>query len=327
MRVSQAAISSVDPAQEAALAEKIPSISSTIPIVIQDKVFVDSTTIGGTDSTWATKARSDVQTTGSLWYEHVYDPAVFRLLKGGAYLPPPNPSAIPEFFGDTILVNGTVYPYLEVEPKAYRFLMLNACNARFLNLNLLEVEPGREITTDPLTLYAVNTTDSAAPNYTPPGPPMVQIGTEGGYLVSEVYHTNDKPFNPATMTGNMLLGPAERSDFIVDFTDKEGKEFILYTDAPGPFPGGPPTTDYFLGNPLNPVQPNPFTGPDTRQILKFKVKVKVRCHAYRAQALSRRSNSEPGLYGPSAACADYHRGCANPPPGCSKWNPPPGPHS
>ncbi len=36
-----------------------------------------------------------------------------------------------------MLVNGTVYPYLEVEPRQYRFRMLNACNARFLNPQLV----------------------------------------------------------------------------------------------------------------------------------------------------------------------------------------------
>jgi len=100
---------------------------------------------------------------------------------------------------------------------------------------------------------------------------MIQIGTEGGYLVSEVVYTNNKPFSPLTFTGNLLLGNAERADILIDFTGMAGKEFIMYNDAPGPFPAGPPTTDYYLGNPLNPVQPLPGTGPDTRQILRIKV--------------------------------------------------------
>ena len=58
---------------------------------------------------------------------------------------------------------------------------------------------------------------------------------------------------------------------IIDFTGLAGREFIMYNDAPGPFPGGPPTTDFYLGNPLNPVQPLAGTGPDTRQILRIKV--------------------------------------------------------
>ena len=48
----------------------------------------------------------------------------------------PNPSMPGEAFMDTPVVNGTAYPYLEVEPKAYRFRILNAGNDRFLNLQL-----------------------------------------------------------------------------------------------------------------------------------------------------------------------------------------------
>lgn len=42
----------------------------------------------------------------------------------------------PEFFGDAILVNGKVWPFLEVEPRKYRFRILNGSNARFYNLTL-----------------------------------------------------------------------------------------------------------------------------------------------------------------------------------------------
>lgn len=41
---------------------------------------------------------------------------------------------VPEFFGNTILVNGKLWPYLEVEPRRYRLRMLNGSNARFYNL-------------------------------------------------------------------------------------------------------------------------------------------------------------------------------------------------
>ncbi|MFZ7943501.1 multicopper oxidase family protein [Neobacillus sp. 19] len=46
------------------------------------------------------------------------------------------PSIITSFFGDTILVNGKVWPYLEVEPRKYRFRILNAANARFFRITL-----------------------------------------------------------------------------------------------------------------------------------------------------------------------------------------------
>jgi len=48
-----------------------------------------------------------------------------------------------------MLVNGKVWPFLEVEPRLYRFRVLNGCNARILNLDL-------------------------------PGTRMWQIGAEGG---------------------------------------------------------------------------------------------------------------------------------------------------
>jgi spore coat protein A len=244
-------------------AGKIPEISSTIPLVFQDKKFVSATT-PVTDPTWAQVARFDVQSIGSLWYEHIYNPKEFRLLKSTKNLPPPNPSAIPEFFGDTMLANGTVYPVATVQAKRYRFFMLNACNARFLNINLMEVAQGAgEVPTDPKTGFAVLGTQL--------GPPIIQIGTECGFLFTETTHPNGLPFNPATLTGNLLLAPAERADVIVDFTGLAGKEFIMYNDAPGPFPVGPPTNDYYLGNPKNPVQPLAGTGPDTRNILKIKV--------------------------------------------------------
>lgn len=46
----------------------------------------------------------------------------------------PNPSIVPGFCGDTILVNGKVWPYAEIEPRKYRFRILNASNSRIFEL-------------------------------------------------------------------------------------------------------------------------------------------------------------------------------------------------
>jgi spore coat protein A, manganese oxidase len=43
---------------------------------------------------------------------------------------------IGEYFGDVMLVNGLVWPYLNVEPRMYRFRILNGCNARIMNLDI-----------------------------------------------------------------------------------------------------------------------------------------------------------------------------------------------
>ncbi len=63
---------------------------------------------------------------------------------------------VPEFFGNTILVNGKVWPFLEVEPRRYRFRLLNGSNARFYNLRL------------------------------DPALPITQIGVDGGFLKEPV---------------------------------------------------------------------------------------------------------------------------------------------
>jgi spore coat protein A len=48
----------------------------------------------------------------------------------------PGATWIGEYFGDVMLVNGKVWPFLEVEPRLYRFRILNACNARIMNVGI-----------------------------------------------------------------------------------------------------------------------------------------------------------------------------------------------
>ena len=243
---------------------KIPGLASTIPLIWQDKVFVGPRTLL-TDPTWARAIapRFDLLRPGSLWYEHVYAEGDLNSTPVNPLLPLPDPSCVPEFFGDTMLCNGTVYPLLTVEAKRYRFLMLNACNSRFLNLNLFQVprlDP-EGITLDPVTLFPTN----------PVGPDMVQIGCEGGFLHKEVRFHGAKPFNPVDVTGNLQLGCAERADVIIDFTGQAGKDFVLYSDSGAPNPDGGTDTDYYFGNPDYPGRSLPGHGPDTRQVLRIRV--------------------------------------------------------
>lgn len=55
---------------------------------------------------------------------------------------------VPEFFGNTVLVNGKVWPFLNVEPRRYRFRILNGSNARFYRLRLDPELPFRVIGVD-----------------------------------------------------------------------------------------------------------------------------------------------------------------------------------
>jgi len=279
--LAQESIVSAGTLTGSAAGDNVPFIGSAVPVVFQDKVFVNNPATQTTDTFWNSAVPIKSRGTGSLWYDHIYDPRVFRLKRGRGVTPPPTPtSCVPEFFGDTMLANGTVYPVATVEAKPTRFLFLNACNSRFLNMNLYQVNPGMEILTDPVTGLPANqipSTGAAAQPLAPPVPPLIgpsmwQIGSEAGYLAAPAVAPNGLPFNPATFTGNLILGCAERADVVIDFSAyPAGSEFIIYNDAPGPFPAGPPTTDYWWGNPLNPIQGPPGSGPDTRQILRIKV--------------------------------------------------------
>jgi spore coat protein A len=225
-----------------------------LPIVIQDKIFVNSGTIGALDPTWP-----GPRATGSLWYPHQYDTSRWDLAKGSPI--PTDPSIIPEMFGDTMLANGTVYPEAKVEARRYRLRILNACNARFLNLQLY-VDDGSP---DGITHIA----GSFVPT-NKKGPDFLVIGTEGGFLFYPTVVRSNVPFNPLTLGGSLIEAPAERFDVIVDFSGYAGQSIILYNDAPAPFPMGADENDYFPGGP-NPVQPKSGFGPNTRQIMRFKI--------------------------------------------------------
>jgi spore coat protein A len=126
---------------------------------------------------------------------------------GGDPDPRVPPIWIPEFFGDTVLVNGTVWPFLEVEPRKYRFRILNGSNARFYRMTLQESSPLGQ----PLGRT---------------GPVFQQIGSDGGLLPAPVMRTQ------------LLIAPAERLDVVIDFSDWRGKSLVLTNDAPAPFPDG-----------------------------------------------------------------------------------------
>ncbi|MHC4623261.1 MAG: multicopper oxidase family protein [Planctomycetota bacterium] len=126
----------------------------------------------------------------------------------------------PEFFGDSMVVNGRTWPYLEVEARRYRLRFLNGCNSRFLILKF----------------------DNGLPFY--------QIGAEGGFLPAPV------------MLNELLMGPAERADVIVDFDDVTvGTDIILLNLGPDePFGGGVPGVDFPPANPAT-----------TGQVMQFRV--------------------------------------------------------
>jgi len=308
-----------------------------IPLIIQDKTFVDAATIPATDPTWNWGSTPGTAKTGDLWFPHVYMPnqnpndplgvnAFGRWDYGPWFWPPvttssglihpsvtntttgivspgvPDVSMTMEAFMDTPVVNGTAYPFVDVQPKAYRLRVLNASNDRFWNLQLYIADPSI-VTADGRTNTEVKMIPASAgpniPAYWPTmdnrvggvpdpataGPDMIQIGTEGGFLPAPAVLKNtpigyDRDTRSITV-GNvkehtLLLGPAERADVIVDFSPYAGKTILLYSDAPAPVPGLDPRLDYYTGDPdLTSTGGAKTTtagyGPNTRTLMQFRV--------------------------------------------------------
>ncbi len=152
-----------------------------IPLVVQDRAF---------------------DTNGQLFY-----PA--DSAGGEQFAPnPQHPFWAPESFTDTIVVNGKAWPFVEVEPKRYRFLFLDGANARAFAMSFVQEGTGT------------------------PGPSIWIIGNEEGYL--------DEPvaLDPAAGEKLVML-PGERYDVIVDFSGvAPGTNLILTNTANAPYPDG-----------------------------------------------------------------------------------------
>ncbi len=60
------------------------------------------------------------------------------------FFPGGGPTGLAEFFGDHIVVNGKIWPVMDVEPRNYRLRFLNGCDSRFLAAQFFRVDAGAE---------------------------------------------------------------------------------------------------------------------------------------------------------------------------------------
>jgi FtsP/CotA-like multicopper oxidase with cupredoxin domain len=227
-----------------------------------------------------------------------YDPTCDPATAPGNFCEPqqipgtPNVTVGMEAFNDTPIVNGTAYPATGVDPRAYRFRILNAANDRFWNLQWYVADPSTgtlsEVALKPAEVAAAQTDPNVFPTpdttKSPVGPSWLQIGTEGGFLPTPTVIPNQPTTwitDPTRFDfGNvdkhaLLLAPAERADVIVDFSQYRGKTLILYNDAPAAFPARQANQDYYTGDPDMTPAGAPSTlpgyGPNTRTIMKVTV--------------------------------------------------------
>jgi len=136
-----------------------------------------------------------------------------------------------EAFPPFTVVNGKVWPVLDVQPATYRFRVLNGSNARTYRLVLIhDGGPALER--------------------------IVQIGTDHGLLRGPVSAPAD----------GLVLASAERADLLVDFSDlAPGSELTVLNTAAAPFDGSAfPAADAPKAADLAGLLPYP-------EVLRFRV--------------------------------------------------------
>ena len=202
-----------------------------------------------------------------------------------------NPIWNPEAFFNTMVVNGTTWPQLEVAPAKYRFRMLNGCNSRFLNLSMFEVAMDK--TFDKLLKDKIKAKNDKYGVEVP----FYQIGGDQGFLPNVVeIRTGSQTILPnggtiplPDPTQALLMAPAERADVIVDFSGfPDGTVIRLINTAPdAPFGGFPD------------IPADPST---TGQVMQFVVNslLTVPADATTTSPLALNLNSEPAIADPVA---------------------------
>jgi len=181
--------------------------------------------------------------TGELFYPaYPGDPFYDDFITGeGAILPEKlfpggGPTALAEFFGDHMVVNGVIWPYEPVEPRNYRLHLLNGTDSRFLVVRFrVAATPNSETldgASDPL-LFNV-------------------IGSDQGLA------------SAATETDTLVFEPGSRYDIVFDFKGLQGQRIIMENiGGDSPFGGA-------YGDELDPEE-DFFPNRQTDRVMAFDV--------------------------------------------------------
>jgi FtsP/CotA-like multicopper oxidase with cupredoxin domain len=171
----------------------LPAFPYELAYAIQDRMFSDR---------------------GALFYPAFEgDPFYDDFITGEGVLLPPDlfpdggPTALAEFFGDHIVVNGKIWPKADVEPRNYRMHLLNGTDSRFLVAQFVAVNAGE---TDPSAGTPV---------------PFWVIGSDQGLGT------------PAT-TDTLVIEPGGRYDVVVDFSQVPFGSRVIIRNQGGDAPFG-----------------------------------------------------------------------------------------
>ncbi len=188
-------------------ADGTTNLRYSVPLVLQDRMF---------------------DTNGQLFFPNIG-------------INPEHPYWVPEFVGDTIVVNGKVWPYLNVDQQRYRFYIINGSNSRPYDMFLQDLTSGIK------------------------GPRMWVIATDGGYLDSPVL-IDPNATGQQTMAGvqkSLVMMPGERYEIIIDFADPVWKGLLAAKGVTFPL-------NLILRNTAPTVNGNPKASTEGR-IMQFRV--------------------------------------------------------
>ena len=136
----------------------------------------------------------------------------------------PNPTVLPEFFGDVVLANGQAWPKMDVEPRKYRLRFLNGSDSRFYDMKFEAFPAGAKVEAGKGTVV-----------------PILVIGNELGLLDAPATPSLDTPVGGVRPgTPNVLpIGPGERYDVVIDFANAAippGGRVAITNTARSPYP-------------------------------------------------------------------------------------------
>ena len=222
------------------LPDQIPGI----PLVLQDKSFKNVADQWGR--------------VGDLDYPSSYGPQEDPVPGLPTWLPLPHVSCVPEFFGDTPVINGMAYPQLTLPAGVHRFRMLNGTQSRVWNLQLYK---------ESAPIRATPTLPREGTRLHPDRHRGRLPARAGGRAVGQSVRPRQVPRATTRAGYSLVLAGAERADVLINFSDCAGQSFILYNDAPSPFPDGD-RGDYYTGSSASAGQ---HPGPNTRTLMRITI--------------------------------------------------------
>jgi spore coat protein A len=187
--------------------------------------------------------------TGELFYSAFPGDPFYAdfITEAGVVLPPsmfPNggPTALAEFFGDHMLVNGVIWPKASVEPRQYRVRFLNGTDSRFMRLKLRVIPDGAS---------SLDPTDA--------DPASGSVDPLHFYIVG----SDQSLSSTATQVTEVDFLPGERLDLVIDFKEVSFGDRVIVENILGDSPFG--------GDPSDPG--DEFPDRRTDRVMAFDVEV------------------------------------------------------